>query len=46
MTHGAPRGAVISYRESRMPAFLSFLLTGALFMGAFLAMFGQALASG
>ena len=44
MTHRAPHGAVISYRPSNMPAYLSFLLTGALFMAAFLAMFGQALA--
>ena len=44
MSNQAPHGAVISYRPSNMPAYLSFLLTGALFMGAFLAMFGQALA--
>jgi len=39
-----PNSVVISYRPSAMPAFFSFLLTGALFMGAFLATFGQALA--
>ncbi len=44
MIHEAPRGAVISYRPSRVPEFLSFLLTGALFTGALLATFGLALA--
>ena len=44
MPNRAPRGAVISHPPSSMPAIFSFLLTGALFMAAFLAMFGQALA--
>jgi len=35
---------LISYLPSAMPAFFSFLLTGALFMGALLATFGHALA--
>jgi hypothetical protein len=42
MTHQAPRGAVISYRPSNMPGIFSFLLTGALFLGALLAMFSHA----
>ncbi len=37
-------GVVISYAPSRMPGFLSFLLTAALFLGAFLLTFGQAFA--
>jgi hypothetical protein len=36
--------AVISYRPSPMPAFFSFLLTGAVFTGALLATFSHALA--
>jgi hypothetical protein len=35
---------VISYAPSRMPGFFSFLLTAALFVGAFLLAFGHALA--
>jgi hypothetical protein len=35
---------VISYTPSRMPGFFSFLLTAALFLGAFLLTFGQAFA--
>ena len=39
MTDRTDHPGVISYRESHMPAFLSYLLTGALFMGAFLIAF-------
>jgi len=37
-------GVVISEIPNRMPGVFSFALTGALFMGAFLLTFGQALA--
>jgi hypothetical protein len=36
---------VISYMPSRLPAILSFALTGALFTAALLLTFGQALAT-
>jgi len=37
-------GVVISYAPSRMPGILSFVLTAALFLSAFLATFAHALA--